>query len=59
MKAYRGSGGITPFLLNFGHYMVVNGQLRAPADLPQGRNPVAIEKEAGWVPETIWSFGRF
>jgi hypothetical protein len=39
--------------------MVVNGKLHAPADLPQGRNPVPIEKEAGWVPETIRTFGRF
>lgn len=56
MKAYRGRYNSVHSQPR--HYMVVNGKLHAPADLPQEK-PVPIEKEAGWVPETIRTFGRF
>jgi hypothetical protein len=33
--------------------MEVSGQLHAPAALPPGKEPIG--KEAGWVPELLWS----
>jgi len=35
--------------------MEVNGQLHTPAALPPGKGPLlAIEYEAGWIPEQVW-----
>jgi len=37
MKAYWGSAGTAPRILELRHYMEVSGQLHAPAALPPGK----------------------
>ena len=59
-KAYRGSGGITPFIL--GHIsrglLVVNIALRLIYHFPREITPVPIEYEAGWAPQPGCTFQR-
>jgi hypothetical protein len=39
--------------------MEVSGKLDAPAALPPESTPVAIEKEAWWASEPVWTFWGF
>jgi hypothetical protein len=41
------------------YYLEMSGQLHAPeALLPGKEHPVRIRKEAGWVPEPVWTTWR-
>jgi hypothetical protein len=40
VEAYWGSGGVAPFILWPRHYMDVSDQLRAPAALLPGKQPL-------------------
>jgi hypothetical protein len=56
MRAYWGSGGITPRILDLGTNMEMSGQLHAPAALSPRKDPlVPIGQEAGWDPESVWT----
>jgi hypothetical protein len=43
MKAYRGTGGINPLILNLNTRWEVSGKLRARQFYSQERKPVSIE----------------
>jgi hypothetical protein len=59
MKAYRGSGGIAPFILNLSTRWEVNCQHHTPAPSPlEKESLVPFEEEAGWAPEPAWEFWR-
>jgi hypothetical protein len=48
MKAYTGSAGITPLILNLGtrqRWLLYRGV----------RAPIPIEEEAEWAPESCWT----
>ena len=57
VKAYRGSKGIAPPILNLGtkRKRVTNF---TPPPAPGARTAVPVEKGAGWTPETVWTFWR-
>jgi hypothetical protein len=52
MKAYRGSGGITPLSLGTVWRLEVNITPRPP--YPLEMTQVCIEEEVGWASETFW-----
>jgi hypothetical protein len=53
MKAYKGSVGIAPFLLNLGiRRRTTSDQLHAPAASSPQRNPGIL----GWAPEPVLTF---
>jgi hypothetical protein len=56
MKAYRGSRGIAPVILNLDD-VVVNLTPRS-FYLRAKEPPVPIERAAGWAPGPFWTFWR-
>ena len=56
METYRGSRGIAPLILN----LTLDGNNWSTSQTsslsPRKENPVLVEYEAGWAPETVWTF---
>jgi hypothetical protein len=54
IKAYWGSRGVAPHILNLGNVWKVNGLLYVP-----GKEPIVpTEQEAVLAPELVWLFWR-
>jgi hypothetical protein len=57
MKAYRGSRGIAPFILNFVTRRTLVVVTPRPF-YPRVRTLIATEKKDKWAPEAVWMFWR-
>jgi hypothetical protein len=57
VKAYRGSRRIALLILQLGARWIRVDKFTSRPLYPQERTPVRIEEEAGWTPESVYTFG--